>query len=61
MEDSAVKLFTAVLAANIFSAMFIYGMVKAHRMHDWNEMDFVTGLQIVIPSLMMAGGAYLYW
>jgi len=61
MEDLTFKLFTAVLAGNLFTAMFIYGMVKAHRMYDWSDVDLVTTLQIIIPAIMVAGGAYLFW
>ena len=55
------KLVTAILAANLFTAMFVYGMVQANKVRDEDTMPlWMCGL-IGVPLLFVVGGVWIYW
>lgn len=51
----------AVLAANILTIMFIYGLVRAFRIGAHETPTVEVALCIVVPALALAGGALLFW
>lgn len=60
MEASFAAILTAVLAANLLTAMFLYGMVKAFRIGSGEPAPIHVALCIAVPALAVAGGALLF-
>tara|TARA_B100000700_G_C15059732_1_gene864987 strand:- start:5826 stop:6005 length:180 start_codon:yes stop_codon:yes gene_type:complete len=54
------EIFTAVLAGNLAAAFCIYGLVQYNKCGENDEPRTIHVLQIVIPLLMAASGAYFY-
>lgn len=54
-------LLTAVLGANLLTAMFIYGMVQASKVWSDKDQRLTHILQILVPLAFFGGGVYLYW
>jgi hypothetical protein len=59
--DQVGPLLTAVLAGNLLTALFLYGMHHAFKVKDGREARWSTLGHIFIPLAFLAGGAYLYW
>lgn len=59
--DHLGPLLTAVLAANLLTAMFLYGMKHAFSVKHPSDLRWGGFLQMLIPLLFLIGGAYLYW
>lgn len=58
--DQIWPILTAVLAANLLTASFLWGMHRASKIYDIADMDRTTALAIILPGLVIAGGAYIY-
>lgn len=54
------QLVAAVLAANLLTLMFVYGMAKAFRIGPNDAPPLAVGLSLVIPLLAVAAGAWLF-
>lgn len=51
---------TALLAANLLTAMFLYGMWRAFKVRHDHEFTIPNALCIAVPLLFLVGGAWIY-
>lgn len=57
--DQIWPVLTAVLAANMLTGMFVYGLYRARHVQD-EGIDFVTAVSLLGPLFFIAAGFYLY-
>ena len=49
------------MAANVLTGDYIYFLWRASKVHDFAQLPFPTLAAGIIPPLVMAFGAYLYF
>lgn len=54
-------LITALLAANLLTAMFLFGIRQAFQVQKTSDLSWNAIVQMLVPLLFLAGGAYVYW
>ena len=50
----------AVLTANVLTASFIYGMVRASKIFEGDRLPFEVGSAVLMPLAFILVGAYLF-
>lgn len=58
--DQIWPILTAVLAANLLTASFLWGMHRASKIYDIADMDRTTALAFLLPAFFLGFGFYLY-
>jgi len=61
MTDQMWPLVAAVLAANILTAMFLYGMRRAFQIYTADEATWGDLACLLVPLSVIGGGVFLYW
>lgn len=56
-----VQIVAAVMAANALTGVYIYFLWRASKVTDFAQLPFATLAAGIIPPLIMAFGAYLYF
>ena len=51
----------AVLSANIITAFFVYGMIRASKIYNDDDIDFTTVVLFAGPLLAVAGAMWVYF
>lgn len=59
--DHLGPLLTAVLAANMLTAMFLFGMKHAFSVRKPSDLKWGGFFQMLVPLLVLIGGAAFYW
>jgi hypothetical protein len=58
--DQIWPLMVAVMGANLLTACFIWGMMRARHIFQGDPVDRLTVLAILVPMFYLAAGFYLY-
>lgn len=59
--DQIGPLLTAVLAGNLLTVLFLYGMREAFKVKNDRDARWATLGHILLPLAFLFGGVYLYW
>lgn len=57
--DFSLPLLSAVMVANLLSAAFLYGMVKASKINGADSVSLAVVLCLLIPLMVLSSGAYM--
>ncbi len=60
MGRDFLTILTAVLAANLFTLLFVWGAAKAAKIGADDGAPMAVALAIAGPALVAAGGAFLF-
>lgn len=56
-----VQIVAAVMAANVLTGVYVVFLWRASKVHDFADLPFQVLAAGIVPPIVMAFGAYLYF